>query len=225
MQLDKKTVKQLLFIVMGGVALAAFFVKFSSVSRLALFIWRLMLPFTLGAGIAFVLNVPMRALETRVFGKAKGFLLKVRRPICLVLSLVLICLVLTALVLLIAPEMKRSFTVIADAVPAFTRRVQNWANEMSLRFPQVSDMLLTFDFDWKSLVTTAINTIKSAGQVLLTSTVGFAGSLFSGIVTAVIGFVFSIYILLQKEKLGRQVKMLLYAAMPRNRVQDILEVC
>ena len=43
---------------------------------------------------------------------------------------------------------------------------------------------------------------------------GLIGGVVSGVSTFVIGFIFSIYILLQKEKLGRQAKQVLYALLP-----------
>ena len=52
-----------------------------------------------------------------------------------------------------------------------------------------------------------------------------ATSVVSGVANTIIGLVFAIYILLQKENLGRQFRRLFYALFPEKHVDRFLEVC
>lgn len=56
------------------------------------------------------------------------------------------------------------------------------------------------------------------------STINVAGSAISGIVSAVVGFVFAIYILLQKERLGRQVRMIAYSLLPEKAADKFFKI-
>ena len=63
MHIDKKVMKNL-FLLAGGCILLVWLLLYTEqVSGLAASIWKLISPFVVGAGIAFVFNVPMRAIE------------------------------------------------------------------------------------------------------------------------------------------------------------------
>ena len=64
---------------------------------------------------------------------------------------------------------------------------------------------------------------NGAGSVL-NSTMSAIGSIVSGMATFVIAFVFSCYVLLQKEKLSVQVKKVIYAFFSEKRAEWMLEV-
>ena len=166
----------------------------------------------------------MRGIETRLFAKAPPKIRRFQRSISLVLALAAIFAVLFFIVRLIVPEVGNSIEILVGSLPAFGRRVAVWATELAQSFPEIGELLNQVSFDWQSLVTSTLNTLKDMGQSLFNSTVGAAGSLVSGVVNTVIASVFAIYVLLQKEKLARQGKMLLYALLPERKVLSILEI-
>ena len=59
----------------------------------------------LGFCIAFVLNVPMRFLERHLFLRTQSRCWRLRRPLCILISLVFILAVLTAVFWLVVPEL------------------------------------------------------------------------------------------------------------------------
>ncbi len=222
--MDKTTIRQLAVLIAGAVLLYALVQHLSLIWMLLLFIWKLFFPFFVGGCIAFVLNVPMRGIETRLFAKAPPKIRRFQRSISLVLALAAIFAVLFFIVRLIVPEVGNSIEILVGSLPAFGRRVAVWATELAQSFPEIGELLNQVSFDWQSLVTSTLNTLKDMGQSLFNSTVGAAGSLVSGVVNTVIASVFAIYVLLQKEKLARQGKMLLYALLPERKVLSILEI-
>ena len=79
MEFNKQTVKALLGVVCGGIAFAAALLHLDVVAGAAGWLLGILSPLLLGCAIAFILNVPMRAIERGIFRGAAG---KVRRPRC-----------------------------------------------------------------------------------------------------------------------------------------------
>ena len=78
--------------------------------------------------------------------------------------------------------------------------------------------------DWKSLSQKALSLAQSWGGSLISSGGGLMVGVVSGVSTFVIGLIFSFYILLQKEKLARQGRQVLYGLLPLKRADRALEV-
>ena len=88
MEWNKQTVKSLLLVVCGGVAFYCALQHLGTVLGAVGWLLGILSPFLLGCAIAFVLNVPMRAIERHLYsGVRKGG--KLRRPLALVLTLTL----------------------------------------------------------------------------------------------------------------------------------------
>ena len=223
MEWNKQTVKYLLLVVCGG---AAFFVALQHLGVVAHALgWLvgILAPFLLGAAIAFVLNVPMRAIERHLFPNAKrggG----VRRPLALVLTLVAVIGVLVLASCVIGPGIRDAVKSIASQAPAAFDRLYNWLLGLEQYLPQIETWVQDLSIDWKSLSQKAIQLAQSWGGSLLSTGGGLIGGVVSGVSTFVIGLIFSFYILLQKEKLSRQGRQVLYGLLPVKRADRLLEV-
>ena len=223
MEWNKQTVKYLLLVVCGG---AAFFVALQHLGVVAHALgWLvgILAPFLLGAAIAFVLNVPMRAIERHLFPNAKrggG----ARRPLALVLTLVAVIGVLVLASCVIGPGIRDAVKSIASQAPAAFDRLYNWLLGLEQYLPQIETWVQDLSIDWKSLSQKAIQLAQSWGGSLLSTGGGLIGGVVSGVSTFVIGLIFSFYILLQKEKLSRQGRQVLYGLLPVKRADRLLEV-
>ena len=80
------------------------------------------------------------------------------------------------------------------------------------------------ELDWKSISGKALALAQNWGSGLLSSGGGLIGGVVSGVSTFVIGLIFSFYILLQKEKLARQGRQVLYGLLPQKQADRTLEV-
>ena len=127
-----------------------------------------MFPFFLGFCIAFVLNVPMRALEKKFWPQTdKKALNALRRPTCILVSLVLILAILTAVVMLVVPELVNAFGVLADQVPVFLKNAQAWLLANGDAFPALQDWLSSAQIDWNSIGKTLFGYVTTgAGNIL-----------------------------------------------------------
>lgn len=188
----------------------------------------LLSPFIVGGCIAFVLNVPMRALERLLFRPSKKTgkvrFQKVKRPVCMLLSMVLVA---AALVLVVAPQLGNVVLTIRDAIPDMVSAVQSWSDGLLKQYPELAQFLQKFDeksIDWKGLLTSVWQFLREGAGPMFNSTVGIIGSVFSGATTLFLGFFFACYLLAQKERLAQQFKKLLYAYVKPTYADRVIQV-
>lgn len=216
---DRKIIIYITYTVLLLIALYNFKLLFKGV----LFILDLLSPFIVGLAIAFIINVLLRVVENLLF-HPKSFLnmhryiLKIKRPFSLIVTLSLIFGSFLILIVIIVPELQNAFSILVVRAPELYRDFQVWfisfQEKFSLSFiPEIS-------INWESIVKSVSEFISSGSLQFYKATT----SVISSIVTISVGFVFAIYVLLQKEKLCQQVKKLMYAFLPKKFIADTLEV-
>ena len=223
MEWNRQNIRGLLLVVCGGAAFYAALQHLNVVARALGWLVGILAPFLLGAAIAFILNVPMRAIERHLFPNARRGA-GARRPLALVLTLVTVIGVLVLASCVIGPGVKDAVKSIASQVPAAFDRLYNWLLGLEQYLPQIETWVQDLSIDWKSLSQKAIQLAQSWGGSLLSTGGGLIGGVVSGVSTFVIGLIFSFYILLQKEKLSRQGRQVLYGLLPVKRADRVLEV-
>ena len=171
MKLEKGTVRTLAFVLFGAIlfywALDHWELLWNAVRLCA----RLTFPFFLGFCIAFVLNVPMRALEKKFWPETdKKALNALRRPMCILVSLVLILAILTAVVMLVVPELVNAFGVLADQIPVFLKNAQAWLLANGDAFPALQDWLSAAQIDWNSIGQTLLGYVTTGAGIVVGET-------------------------------------------------------
>jgi predicted PurR-regulated permease PerM len=78
--------------------------------------------------------------------------------------------------------------------------------------------------NWEELANKTIGFLGSGAGSFINSTVNVASRIFSGLFTFFMGFVFSIYLLVQKETMARQARKLLYAYLPEDISDRIVSI-
>lgn len=209
--------KSLALIVFGGILLYFFFLKFSSVQLIFSKIISILFPFLLGGAIAFVLKIPMNFFEKLILKHTNSkFLKKAARGISLFVSILLVISIVIFMMSMVIPQLIISLQSLEKQIPAFfekliefvnrfpklspiAEKIQTFYNSLSLNyiFEQVKHFFLTEDLSFNT------NAVQTAS--------GIANTIFSGFTNALLAFVFSIYVLLDKDRLGRQTKRILYS--------------
>ena len=217
------TRKNVLLVVLAGVAAYVGLQNLSALAGVLGWLLDMLFPFVLGGAIAFVLNVPMRAIERDLFPHAKG-MAKLRRPLAYILTLVFVIGVLTLAGLVIVPGISDAFTLLRDQIPAALARAQEQLDALGALLPWLGEVIADLNIDWAELSQKALVLLRDLSGRLLSSGSGIVGDVVSGVATFVIAFIFSIYILLQKEKLARQGRQCLYALLPRRAAERAVSV-
>lgn len=229
--MNRSNTKRILAIVAFGVLLFCGLLNFDRVLGFVGLLFGLMAPFITGLCMAFILNVPLRAIEQALFPverrkkKARSLYSRAARPISITLTLLAFLAVIAIVLFLVIPELGNTFTIIRDGFPAFMERMQQWSEELIKRIPELTGKLESFQIDWGAIGTKVGEFLQSGAGTLLNSTFNVATSIFSGLFNFVMGLIFAVYLLMQKEKLGVQVRRLLVAFLPQKRAERFISIC
>ena len=181
-------------------------------------LWSILSPLVIGCAMAYVLNLVMRRLEKLYFPKSEKKIVKAtKRPVCLVLSLLLIFILLGLIVGLIVPEIINIFVVMGETLPVYGEKIRTFLMEYDSQLPVVGDYIEDYlqngSIDWNTLLAKAVEFAKNGVGGLLTSTITVVASVVGGVVNFFIGLIFAIYILYNKEKLANQMSRLMKSYM------------
>lgn len=173
----------------------------------------LVLPLIIGVVFALILNVPMRFIESHLFVKTKNkVLLKIRRPLSLVLSIVMIFGILVGVVWLVIPELIGAVKIVAEGIIYVIERIMQMRNDSELSRIPFGNVIA--NIEWEQLGASLELWIKEQSGNIMNTAVGTVSTLVGGIVNFFIALIFSIYILVSKETLKKQVGRLIIVWLP-----------
>lgn len=221
MELSQDTVKKIRGLIVFAVVVTVAGINYRRLLASASWILGIVFPFLLGGAIAFVLHVPMRRIESLILpGKERRW----KRPLSLFLTLALVAGVMAVVMVVVIPEIFRTLAGLQSSIPAFWAGIQQKLEQWFVRYPDAAAWVGSFEVNSEQLMQDLISFLSRGAGSLLSTTMLAAQSIASGVTTFGIGMIFSIYVLLQKETLGRQMTKLLYAFLPQKAAARILEV-
>lgn len=168
-------------------------------------------PILLGIVMALVLNVPMHPIEKHLHIKKE----KAKRPVAIVLSLVLVLGMFTGIAFLVFPEIVDTIRLVAQIVMSGIDQAASWEQTIDFSKLPFGEYLQQIDIDWMQLKNNLEQWTISQRNVLLQQAAGAVSSVASGFMNFFIGLVFSIYVLANKEKLKRQTLRLIRVWFPQ----------
>lgn len=177
-------------------------------------------PFIFGLCLAFVLNLILRPLEKgwlNIWKKKPDFANKTKRPICLIISLLLTLGAVALVFFIIIPEVTHTTATIVDMLPQYFDSVKQWWNSLSDTLAKYSIVLPELNIDTGDIITKLTDFITNSGYEVFDKTINTTAAIVSAVFNLVIGLAFSIYLLTGKEKLLRQLKKVIFAALPEDK--------
>ena len=179
--------------------------RLSALSTLAL---RAAFPLALGAVIAYAVNILMSQYERWYFPSSRQpAVVKSRRPVCLLLAYASLIALVVLIVRMILPELVQSITLLLqELVPLL--------QQLSVKLNENQDQLAGLfaadgTVNWQELAAKAVNFLLAGLGGVMGSLVSIASATVSAAFTAIVSVIFSIYLLLDKEKLARQCALVL----------------
>lgn len=228
MELNKSNVKKILGIITFAVLLLVGAMHLDIVFGVLQKGVALLKPFIIGGAMAFIMNVLLRIVEDRLFAplnrKNFSWWNRYRRPVCVVLTLGILIGIIFVLLFMIIPEIVHTGKMIGAQLPDQLDRFFGWAQNWLASLEIPTDVFQDIDIDWNKVVNLVTDSIKSGGSAVFNTTVGITSSIVGGITNLVLATVFSIYLLLQKEQLGAQLKNVMLAFLPGPKVETILSI-
>ena len=187
-----------------------------------------MFPFALGGAIAFVINVPMSFLEKKMLGKIKEnnkIGKKAARPISLLLTIILVAGVIILVMFGVIPQLTQTMGNLMTSISDFIPQMQNWIREFSHDNQDIMKLVDQLQFQPDQAIKWGISLLGNGVGNMMNTTMSAVGSIASGLATFFISFSFACYILFQKEKLHLQVRKVIFAFIPKQKADAILNIC
>ncbi len=172
-----------------------------------------------GLVIAYILNVFVHFFEDIAFRpltRCKGKIWqKLRRPLAVLLAYLVVLLVAAFICFFIIPGLLESVSGLAvtiqQTLPATVNQAIAWAADLAQKYDLTFVQDFLRDFNWSALLSDATRFTTDFLTSLFNVTVNVA----SGVFSAIMGFIFSVYMLFGKERLIRGTKDTLRAFLPQ----------
>ncbi len=228
MELNSKNIKKIIFLIFCA---AFIFICFSNLGAVFAFLGKLIgffSPVIAALCIAFVLNVLLTALETKLFSfmdKAKkNIVRKLKRPLCLLFTYLIALGLISVLILVIIPDIIETVTYLADRLPSLIVKardgIENFLNSFNIKQSSLPDIKI----NWQTAINTLKNWLTGYSKNIFGEAVNITTSVFSGVFDGIFSIVISIYILAQKEKVGCFVKKAINAFIPKKATDVIYHI-
>ena len=182
-------------------------------------------PFVVGAGLAFIINVPMRSIENRFDGIKNDGL---RRTLALLATILVILLVLALVFYLLIPQVMETAETVALKLPDFFNNVWMRVMEFLQARPELLEWAMANtsleSFDIGAILEKVLNVVGNSVTTILSGAFTAIGGLAGVLVNGVIAIVFALYCLFNKETLARQGRRLLYAFAPESVSDQVVRI-
>lgn len=189
-------------------------------------VWKAVTPLLLGCVIAYVVNILMSFFERHYPFLSSGWQ-KARRPLCLIAALAVIILAAATIICLVLPELVKCVQLLLEQLPGAFTAAYEWLEEkyqISEALTQTNISLPSGEQEWKDLISRVLDVLLHGIGGVAETVVSLVSSAVSGIVTFAVALIFSIYILMSKERLCRQAKTLITTYLPSRTAESILYV-
>lgn len=225
MHMDKKLLHKLFLLVAGSLVFAWLLLDTSRATQVFTIVWGLFSPFVVGAGIAFVFNVPMRAIERQLDGIRKP---GIRRGLAIVLTIAALVLVIMFVVELLVPQIRLTAASLSERIPAFIEKTAAQLMVLMEEYPSAKEWIQDFldleSLDWNQILKNVLAFLGDKASTMMGGAVNVIGSVTNGIVNTVIGIAFAMYCLARKEILARQGRRLMYSLIPEKAADEIVRI-
>ena len=228
MELNKKNIKRILLLVACSIILYWALNNLSTLGKLLGSFFSLFSPLLIGAGIAYVMNLLLKAIE-RLWDMAlkkapELWRVKLKRPICLTATILLFLGIIFAIFFILIPRLEEAGSTLIANVPGYITQIQNWweslvdfAAEHGVTLPELS-------MNVEDATKFISKILSSDSSNVVNTTIDITTSILGALVNILLALVFSVYMLAQKETLISQSRRLLLAALPRKAGQRTMHI-
>ena len=222
---ERKIVR--LMLLAAILALAVIHIEF--IINTAVMLWRVASPLILGGIIAYILEIMIKRFEKIFLPNSNNkWICKARRPVCILLAMLLVLFLAVLLVSTIIPGLTEAFTVLSREFPNYFIQVKSWVMETFSDVPSITDYVKDIELDWKFIQDRVVKWAISgiADNSLLSNTVTVISAVTGSIANFLISMIFAIFLLAGKQKLQSQYHNVMLAAVTdknNNKLQHVLQ--
>lgn len=229
--MEKEKFKKSIILILIALIGLFIIINIQSIGNVLGTIFRIVNPFILGGSLAFILNIPMsffeRKLQTKKnkkrnkkTNKKTNENSKFLRVISIIFAILVILVILTIIITLIVPELVNVIGILIDNIPYYAEQLTILAEKYNLNIPNLNTIIEEANLDMETIKQNIVGVIPN----LVTSSLSFVGRLFSGVANFIIAIIFAFYILIDKEKLQKQITKILYAYFKLSNANKLINI-
>ena len=197
----KKEMKDKLLLITYAIILFVCLMNYNWIGNILKFVFKLFLPFIIGSIVAFIINVLLKMIEDGLLKKMN----KGKRVTSIILSFGIIIGFIAIMSFILIPQIKNASQIFIENIPEYQQNIYSLGQKIGLK----EETLEILNLENNKLRKEITNLISQNYDRIINFSMGFANSLFSTLCNFFVGIVFAIYVLLDKERLTRQIKKLL----------------
>ena len=216
--------RKMLLLITYAVALVVVIVKIDVILDWGAGVLLAFRPIFIGFAIAFILNRPCNffaRLYTRGLGKQGE---RFARPLAVVTAYVMLFAVVGVLISLVVPELTRSIQRFVGNMNTYASNLQQVLDYITQRFSLENLAQLNLSSKINEILGNALKQVLNALTGTVPHLISATSTLVSAVVTTVISFVFSVYMLSGGPKLTAQCRRLVVAYLPESISTPLLDV-
>ena len=228
LELNKKNIKRILLLVACSIILYWALNNLSTLGKLLGSFFSLFSPLLIGAGIAYVMNLLLKAIE-RLWDMAlkkapELWRVKLKRPICLTATILLFLGIIFAIFFILIPRLEEAGSTLIANVPGYITQIQNWWGSLVDFAAGHGVTLPELSMNVEDATKFISKILSSDSSNVVNTTIDITTSILGALVNILLALVFSVYMLAQKETLISQSRRLLLAALPRKAGQRTMHI-
>ncbi len=210
-QMTKRNWRKIIIAAVIAIVVFALFFANEQLNAFYRGIRNVLAPFVTGAVIAFVFNVPVRALERKLgFVKNKDL----KRAISVTVTAVVVLAVVSAVFYLLINQIVRELNLLMKNNTINIPELKTWVTKLA----NLEELTL------REIFNTVVKMLGNGLESALSGAFSVISNVTKALFNLLLGIVFAIYCLFQKETLVRQGRKLLYAFLSESRADYIVRI-
>lgn len=205
-----------------AIGLIFLFVYIKPIWNVVSSILKVLTPIIYGLAIAYLLNYPYKLFHDKFFkkmGTKQKWLLKVKKPLAMTLSYIIVFGIITNLIIILVPELTKSINMLVNNIPSYGDKLLNEINHVLDFFKEKFNYDFTNGDVYAAVVQfitgdSTTEFIKNTVSDVLPAAFTTAVSIGTGLYNWVIGIIISIYVLASRDKLLSQFRRFILAYTP-----------
>lgn len=222
MNLDRENIKKILFIITFTLVLAMCLFNLSKVFYYINMLFAVATPFIIGGAMAFVVNIPMRGIEKVLFknNNINGF----KRFVSLILSFLFIIGIIMIVMGVVLPDLYKTLVTVSNNITKFLPKAYEFVRK-NVDNETIENYINNLQsVNWLEILNNYLNVFTSGAGNVISTTMDIFTSVMDTTLNIVIALVFCIYILVQKEELGRNCRKVIEAFLSKEHGESLLNV-
>ena len=222
-----------MLVILYTIGIIFFFIHLNDIGGIFKTIMTVINPILYGIVIAYLLNYPYKVFYNHAFknmGKKHKWLLKLRKPLSIVITYILVFGIITFIISAMIPELSESISTFIDDMPEYEKTVRVWADDAAVFVRNLTGYDLYEMATFSNIVSIitgneATEFFKNLASNILPSAVGTMVEIGTGVYNWGIGIVISIYMISSKDRLLSQARRVISAFTPEKFSTRFFHVC